>query len=90
MTINFLIAKYILLVPGHNEIWIASRKKLVWVGLEQILVDLLLNSNRKWKEIVLAGSEQILVDLLLNSNRKWKEIGLGWLRADFGWFAIEF
>ena len=37
-----------------------------------------------------AGSEHILVNLLLNSNRKWQEIGFDWLRADFGWFAIEF
>ena len=38
----------------------------------------------------LAGSEQIVVDLLLNSNKKWKANGVGWLRAGFGWFAIEF
>ena len=51
MTINFLIAKYILqmlqLLPGHNEIRIASGKKLVWAGLEQIVVDLQLNSDAK-------------------------------------------
>ena len=37
-----------------------------------------------------AGSEQILVDLLSNSKWKWKEVGLGWLKADSGWFATKF
>ena len=71
--------------------WILTGNERKWAsaGSKQILVDLLLNSNRKKRKLTSAGSEQILIDLLLNSNWKWKEIGLGWLRADFGWFAIK-
>ena len=60
------------------------------IGSEQILVDFLSNSIRQERKLASAGSEQILVDLLSNSNKKWKEIGVGWLKPDFGWFAIEF
>ena len=77
---------------GHVSLQKSSKKEQHWPQLAQsrfwlICYWILIGNGRK---LASAGSEQILVDLLLNSNRKWKEIGLGWLRADFGWFAIEF
>ena len=55
MTINFSIAKCILhlLQPllGHSKVLIESGRKSVWAGLEQILVDLVVDTNLKCKEI---------------------------------------
>ena len=54
----------------------------------QWICDEILIENER--NLASAGSRQIFIDLLLNSNRKWKEIGVGWLKADLGWFVIKF
>ena len=63
------------------SIWLAQNR--LWLICYWILI-------RNERQMASAGSEQVLVDLLLNSNKKWRANGVGWLKADFGWFAIEF
>ena len=61
-----------------NRIVIEHKRKLAWDGLEQILVDLQLDSNWKWKEIGSARFRWICHEIIIENKKKVARAG-----ADF-------